>query len=214
METTNSKTLITDGASGHGAGYSYLDCMILSRMGELEKSIGESGCGVKETIHSQSLMHSKEFCDTNKNVADVAVRNLVATKDGVCILDKSILESRQILAEKIDRESDSIRTQLNQFERQVSENFCQVRTEAKDNTQKVLDKMAYYEDRRKDDIIDELRHERRYNDIRFMVQGVSNEVNGIKQLFNSQQFEQRFSSKVNQFGAGNVALPVQTANQG
>lgn len=203
------------GGLGLGAGYGSsadygIYCMSLAhQIAELRREGGESECGIKESIHAQSLMHSKEFCDTNKNVADGAVRNLIATKDATCVLDKSILESRQILAEKIDRESDLIKLQLNNFERQVAENFCQVRTEAKDNTQKILDKMSYYEDRRKDDIIDELRHDKRHLT---QLSLFSNEMNSIKSMINSIEQKQEVTNKSIIFGNGSNSTKTTTNN--
>lgn len=211
------------GPNGYGyAGSDYgLYCMSLAhQIAELRREIGETECGIKEDIHAQSLAHSNEFCNVNKNVTDNAHRNVIETLtnrsvlEGVkCDLDKSILETRSILAEKVDRETDVIKERLNGFERQVAESFCTVRGEIKDSERRILDRLTSDKLDEKNETIDRLRHENRHNDIRFMVQGIGNEVGNLKQMFNSFEQNQYAKSVIKQSGVGNAAIPIMPVTQ-
>lgn len=174
--------------------------ILANQLCDMHASIRDVEADLKESIHAVSIAMGAEFCATNKNVSDNAHR-----------LDKSILEGRQIICEKIDRETDCIKSEVRQFERQTAENFCSLRTELKDSERRIIDRLTADKLDEKKEIIDELRHGIRYRDQQLLI---GNQLNDLKVMMNSIEQNQRFSSKTVQFGTGNVSTPTQTANQG
>lgn len=169
----------------------------------LEKSLGDGFCDTAKSIGEVKCEIGKSECEILKNAGDIAHRNTIAL---------SSLERN--LQKEIALEGDKTRTQLYAFERAAAEEFCKVKTEALLNTQKILDRLSADKLDEKQEIIDSLRHERYADKHNHLFALQNQELAFLKQSINSVEQNQRFSSKTVQFGAGNVAIPTQTANQG
>lgn len=119
-------------------------------------------------------------------------------------------ELSRYLADK----TDSVKDRVTAFERNVDMQFQAAAVLAEKNTRVITDRLDASERRALKDELDETRLEL------FNTKSASNfalqnqEIANMKNLINSVEQTQRFSSKTVQFGAGNVALPSQVANQG
>lgn len=206
-----------------------LESTIANQVSDLRRDVGETEASLKDTIHVQSLNHSQEFCTVNKNIGDSEARTSNHLANMERDLQNRIFESQKealmankdltvrIMSESKDTnknivdESRFTNKNIDDFKSETCENFCEVKTLIKDSTQTILKQL--YDDKldEKNSVIAELRAENRAKDRDLIL---ANELNGLKTLINSVDQNQRFYSKTVQFGAGNVALPVQTANQG
>lgn len=178
-----------------------------TQINDIGLQVGKVECGVKESILSQSLAMGTEFCGINKNIADHSHRNVIeilanraATKEAECNVIKHV-----------DMETDLIKLQLNNFQTNVAKELCEVKCLIKDSAQAILKQLSDDKLDEKNDEIAELRACKNRLEDRLII---GNEISAIKNMVNSIEQTQRFSSKTVQFGAGNVATPVQTANQG
>ncbi len=82
------------------------------------------------------------------------------------------------------------------------------------NTERILSQMSANKYDALKDELDETRLECRTRDHAHAFALQNQEIASLKQMIGSVEQTQRFSSKTVQFGAGNVAIPTQTANQG
>lgn len=176
---------------------------ILTGVHLLEKSIGDGFCDTAKSIGEVKCEISKSECEILKNAGDIAHRNTIAL---------SSLERN--LQKEIALEGDKTRTQLYAFERAAAEEFCKIKTEGLLNTQKILERLSADTLDRKNDRINELMHDKTHSAYTHQFALQNAHLDYLKQSINSIEQNQRFSSKTVQFGAGNVAIPTQTANQG
>lgn len=202
METPNSH---------HGYGHGYAnDCMSLAhQIAELRAQVGQTECGIKESILSQSLSMGKDFCDTNKNVSDNAGRGMIEILTNRYTLGQNILESRSVINEKVDREADVIKERLTGFERNVDENFCSIRNEIKDSERRILERLALDKLDEKKEIIDELRHDNRHLK---QLNLFSNDISILKSMINSIEQKQEVTNKSIIFGNGSNSTTTKTNN--
>lgn len=164
------------------------ECRILSEVGDAE-------CGILSKV-------GEAECTLLKSQADIAHRNTIHLNSVERDLQNRILENRQISTKE-----------LNDVERSLSEKLCDIKADAKDNTRLILDRLYADKLDEKNEIIESLRHERSHDRHAHAFALQNQELSYLKQMINSVEQTQKFSSKTVQFGAGNVAIPTQTANQ-
>lgn len=198
-----------------------LDEVAANGVCNLREQVSKAEASLKDTIHAQSIANGAEFCGLNKAVlsdGSLTRLNLAnAERDLQNRIHEARLEALKTnteLSKYLSDKSDIVKEKISAFERNVDENFCKVRTEIKDSERRILDRLSADKLDEKNEIIESLRHER-YADKSAYQFGLQNqEIATLKQMINSVEQTQKFSSKTVQFGAGNVAIPTQTANQG
>lgn len=159
----------------------------------------------QDNANARSMEHM--ICGTERNLAEgqrEIQRDVVQNRfEGV--------QSENRIIRQIDTETDIIKERLTNFERSTDKQFCETNMAIKDSERRILDRLTSDKIDEKNDLIAELRAKcaRTEDTLSF-----SNQNNELKSMINSVLQEQKFSSKVTQFGLGNVALPTQTANQG
>lgn len=186
------------------------DCftpIIMNTVAELRRDVAKSEADIK-------AFEAHEFCDLGKTVLNDGSITRLNLANAERDLQNRIHETRvealktnTELSRYLADKSEQIKERLTNFERSVDDKFCGIKTEIKDSERRILDKLT-------SETIDSLRHEK-YADRHAYQFGLQNqEIANLKNMINSVEQHQKFSSKVTQFGAGNVALPTQTANQG
>jgi hypothetical protein len=166
----------------------------------------------------------RNLVEGHRDIQRDVVENKFAIKDAQCELGKEIIQNRFEVAkteskivERLDYESDLIKMQMTNFERSVDKQFCEVKSDIKDSERRILDRLTADKIDEKNDLINELRHERRNCEALFAQKenqlAFSNQLN----LLHSQMIElnqnQRATNTTYQFGAGNLAGQAATANQ-
>ncbi len=89
-----------------------------------------------------------------------------------------------------------------------------MKADGRDNTRLILDRLYADKLDEKNEVIESLRHERYADRHAHQIALQNYELASLKQMINSVEQTQRFSSKTVQFGTGNLAGTAQTANQG
>jgi len=233
METVNSST-------GYVGAYSSsndaLTGVAAYGICDLRRDIAKAESDLRETIHNQSLVQGTEFCAVNKSIHeaecnvikndnDIAHRNTIHLNSVERDLQNRILENRQVLTsiigdktdrvlDRIDREAIDLKNQLRAFEMSNAEKFCELKTEGFKNTQKILDELAKNKYDAIKDELDETRLSKYHDKSGYQFALQNQEIASLKQMINSVEQNQKFSSKTVQFGTGNLAGTAQTANQG
>lgn len=174
---------------------------------DIKEALGNGFCEVEKSIGDAS-------CENIKSQGEISHRNTIHLNSVERDLQNRILENRAIITKEIGDKTDRLRDQSYSFERSISEKLCEIKAEAKDNTRLILDRLTSDKLDEKQEIIDSLRHERSHDRHNHAFAMQNMEIASLKQMLNSVEQSQRFSSKTVQFGAGNVAIPTQTANQG
>ncbi len=158
-----------------------------------------------------------QSCETEGEIKDAIQRlqlentvNFRAAESNMCSVERTLTFRLTEIEKENLRTEGRISNRINDFERSVDEKICTLRTEAKDNTRVILDRLSADKLDEKNELIDELRHSNRHKDQTLLF---SNQLNELKSMVNSVEQNQRISSKIVQFGA-NVATPTQTSNQG
>lgn len=123
---------------------------------------------------------------------------------------KTNTELSRYLADK----TDAVKERLTGFERNVDMQFQSASIIAEKNTRLLTEKLDAIERRSLKDELDETRLELLSGKSASNFALQNQEIASLKNMINSVEQTQRFSSKTVQFGAGNVAIPTQTANQG
>lgn len=194
----------------------------------IEKSIGDSECAISKEVGDAECNILRKVgdsaCEAQKDRSDIAQRQSSHLSSVERDLQNRIHETRFILSKEIGDKNDrtidilgagltDVRNQLRYFETSTAEKFCDLKTQGLLNTQKILDEMAKNKYDALKDELDETRAYRHADKHAYNFALAQNEINSLKAMVNSVEQTQRFSSKTVQFGAGNVAIPTQTANQ-
>jgi hypothetical protein len=209
---------------------------MMGNIAALTASVAENATEVAEATTDLTKSILTEGSMTRFNLANVErdLQNRIHEARVEAL--KTNTELSRYLADK----SDGIKERLTGFERNVDMNFRDVLIDAEKNaaaitlnaeknaaaialagernTRIITDKLDAIERRSLKDELDETRLDNLWN--RFNSNVNSNfalqnqEIASLKNMINSVEQTQRFSSKTVQFGAGNVAIPTQTANQG
>lgn len=209
-----------------------LEEVIADGVQRLQHDVPESTASIKDSIQAardgaaEDAKHIVDIlCQGEKAIMHKISDNLAATKDAETRLGDKVMGNRfelsQVqskLIERLDYETDIVKERLNGFERSVDKQFCEVKENIKDSERRILDRLTSDKLDEKNNIIDELRHERRQSELIFSQKeqqlAFSNQLNLINSMLNDLSQNQKFNSKVVQFGAGNLAGTAQTANQG
>lgn len=203
-------------------GISPLDEVIANSVNDLRAEVGETKATIKDSIHQQSLANGMEFCGINKsilNASSVTQQQLANVErdlqnrihEGMRQTQTSAADLSRYLSDK----GDSIKDKLASFVASTAENFCTVRSEIRDNTLRVLDRLSSDILDSKNQRINELLNAASCSksDYQFGLQ--SQRMNYFEQtLGDSIKQHQAFTSKTVQFGTGNSSGTAQTANQG
>jgi hypothetical protein len=206
---------------------------------ETEKSVGDAECSIIKTVGDAECSINKNVdeaesrivdrlgtyaYDAAKDRSDIAQRYSAQLNAVERDLQNRVHENRQVLtkeiADKADRTTDLLRgdvidvkNQLRSFETSAAKSFCDLETQGLKNTTKILEKLAADKYDALKDELDEERSKRHFDRYASNFNLQAQEMNYLKNMLNSVEQNQRFSSKTVQFGAGNVAIPTQTANQ-
>jgi len=216
-----------------GEGYSELAAYEAAQNGW---RVAKSEADIKEAIMSGQQRLFQEFCLTNKNIGDGFCSTLKAIGDSECSIIKNesdiaqratihlnsverdlqnrILENRAILLQDNATKTDRVLDRMNEFERSNAEKLCDIKSQIKDSERRILDQMCADKLDEKNSLIAELRAEKTCNSYNHQFALQNQHLDYLKQMINSVEQNQKFSSKVVQFGAGNLAGTAQTANQG
>lgn len=203
---------------------------------DLRRDVAKSESDIKTAILQQSLSNSQEFCAVNKSVHDAEcniVKNAadISQRDSIALaaierdLQNRLHETRQVLTsligdkteriiDRFDRDTVDLKNQMRIFEMSASEKFCDIKSQVKDSERRILDQLSANKLDEKNEIIDSLRQERTNDKFAYQFGLQNQDISYLKQMINSVDQNQKFSSKVTQFGTGNLATPTQTANQG
>ncbi len=206
----------------------------------VEKSIGDAECAVIDKLGNYAADNFKNQSDIAqrqsdwlgtysrdnfKNQSDIAQRQGAALNSVERDLQNRIHENRMILTKEIGDKNDrtidifgrdilDVKNQLRYFETSTAEKFCRLETDGLKNTQKILDTLAANKYDALKDELDETRASKYADKYAHGFALQTQDINYLKQMINSVEQTQKFNSKTVQFGAGNVAIPTQTANQG
>ncbi len=198
------------------------ECSILKEVGDAECAIlSEVGTAKAQIVDRMGTYAQDNF----KNQSDIAQRNLIALNAVERDLQNRVLENRSILSREIvdrheravdifTRDIGDVKNQLRWFEKDTAREFCEVKTQALQNTERILSQMAANKYDALKDELDETRacrHSDRYAS-NFALQ--NQDINYLKQMIGSVEQNQKFANKTVQFGTGNLAGTAQTANQG
>ena len=174
---------------------------------DLRRDVAKSEADIKEAVGRGFCETLKSIgdaeCAISKNAMDIAHRSTIHLNSVERDIQNRVLENRQVFT-----------AELNQLERSLSEKLCDIKSDGRENTRLILDRLTQDKLDEKNEIIDSLRHERAHDKYAHLFALQNQELSSLKQMINSVEQTQRFSSKTVQFGAGNVAIPTQTANQG
>lgn len=202
---------------------------------DIKSALGEGFCGVEKSIGDTRYDIAKSESgikgemgryagDHFRHRADIAERHLIHLNGVERDLQNRIHETRyshtKELGDKTERILDimsrdftDVKNQLRETELNSFKQFAHLEAEGIKNTAKVLETLA----KDKYDVLrDELflsRQERQGDRLNYQSALASQDLASIKNMINSVDQNQKFSSKTVQFGTGNVALPTQTANQ-
>lgn len=198
-----------------------LDEIAVTQIANTRHDVATAASSLKDNIHLQAIANEKGFCHsdevTNQNgrFLDNHLSNVERDlQNRIFETQKEALEAKCAVLTKVADESKYLSNQSRNFEVSVDKQFCEVKEEGYKNTQKILDQMAANKYDAAKDELDETRLElwNLKSASNFALQ--NQEIANLKNMINSVEQTQKFSSKTVQFGAGNVALPTQTANQG
>lgn len=195
--------------------------IIMDNVAQIRRDIPKAEADIKEAILAQSIANGHEFCDLGKTVLTDGSLTRLNLANAERDLQNRIHETRiealktnTDLSRYLADKTDSVKDRMTAFERNVDLQFCDIKSENFKNTQKIIDSIASNKYDAIKDKLDETRLEcsnMKFSN-NFALQ--NQEVANLKNMINSIEQTQRFSSKTVQFGAGNVAIPTQTANQG
>lgn len=184
-----------------------LEEVIANQVAAARADIGDTKSTIKDAIHAQTIGNNTQFCMLDKHLGDVEARtsnHLAAMErdlqNRIFESQKEALEAKCAILEKVGSEASATRKEI-----------CEVKETVKDSTQLILQRLYDNKLDEKNDIIADLREQNESGKYSLLF---SNQLNEVKQLVNSVEQNQRFTSKVNQFWAWNVATPTQVANQG
>ena len=238
METT----LTTSGADnnyGYGNGYGNLYGKLIDRMGTYAQSDAKDKSDIaqrqaSDLFNSQALI-AKDFAD---NASSTALQNAIAMKaltDATAgnlaqmtaferDTNNRLHETRHLLAKETQDNARyvmtdahnnllDIKTDVNNLAKYTADAITSTRLDAQNNTALILQQMAKDKYDSMKDKIDALRERREYDREEYGRAFQSQEINSLKQMINSVEQNQRFSSKTVQFGTGNTSGTAQTGNQ-
>jgi hypothetical protein len=226
MQTGNQEArlsnAITSGDSAILREVGRAECNITSKVGAAECSV------IKEVNDSESniLDRMGTYAQDNfKNQADVYARTSGQLTDMErdlqnrlhetrFLLSKEISDNTARLQDKTDNHFTDVKNQLRYFETSVAKQFCHLETEGLRNTSKILETLAANKYDALKDEVDAIRADRYADKYGYNFALQNQELNSLKNMINSVEQNQRFSSKTVQFGTGNLAGTAQTANQG
>lgn len=187
-----------------------------SYVGSDDKYIGlyQEFCALNQHIADARL----QSCETEARIKDAIQRLQIEENDNFNQLEMQVTSSERNLHNNIvEVRVDALKAEtrladrITNFERSTDEKFCNIKGEIKDSTRLILDRLTSDKIDEKNDEIAELRACNRAKGQELLF---SNQQNKLESMINSIAQEQKFSSKLTQFGVGNVAIPTQTANQG
>ena len=205
--------------------YAQADCKDKSDIAQRQAS---------DMFNSQALI-AKDFADT---AASTALQNAIAMKSLTDATAGSLAqmtaferdtnnrihETRHLLAKETQDNARyvmtdahnnllDIKTDVNNLAKYTADAITSTRLDAQNNTALILQQMAKDKYDSMKDKIDALRERREYDREEYGRAFQSQEINSLKQMINSVEQNQRFSSKTVQFGTGNTSGTAQTGNQ-
>lgn len=173
--------------------------VIMEKVADLSREVAENATEIAEAGLELTKSIMNEGSTTRFNLANVE-------RD----LQNRIFEAR---IESLKTSKD-VNDRITEFERNTDMQFRDVLVSSEKNTQVILKQMAEDKAASLKDELDETRLElwnsRSVSNFALQNQEIAN----LKNMINSVEQTQKFSNKTVQFGAGNVAIPTQTANQG
>lgn len=178
-----------------------------NRIGDLE---GKITGRITDTL---SAVHDAE-CAITKNDNDIAHRSTIHLNSVERDLQNQILGNRAILTKEIGDKTEIVRTQMLSFERENANKFCKLEIDGLKNTQSILDRIDASERRALKDELDETRLSKYYDKMGYQFGLQNQEITNMKAMINSQEYNQKVTSSIKQFGTGLVAVPTQTSNVG
>lgn len=216
---------------------SCLEEMIANGVQRLQHDVADQSSKVGDKINAamaqdnanaRSMEHM--ICATERNLAEGqrevqrdVVENKHVIKDAQCSIEREVMQNRvdllkteSKLIERLDYETDIIKERLNGFERSVDHQFCDVKGNIKDSERRILDRLTADKLDEKNNIIDELRHERRQSELIFSQKeqqlAFSNQLNLLhSQLIDLSQNQKATNQAIN-FGTGLIGQAA-TNNQ-
>lgn len=231
-DVLNGTTVVTDSTA-----------VVIESIADVRADIGQAKSDIRESVgqHAQHLQNrlgdaegkitaqitgaerhlSKEVFDTRATVLNDGSLTRLNLANAERDLQNRIHETRlealktnTELSRYLSDKTDIVKEKMAAFERNVDGQFKDVQIQAEKNTRIITDRLDASERRALKDELDETRMElfngKSANQFALQNQEIAN----LKQLLNSVEQTQKFSSKSVQFGTGNVAIPTQTANQG
>lgn len=202
----------------------YLGWIAAENTADLRHDVAKSEADIKEAIHAQSLVQGQEFCGVNKSIheaecaiikndCDIAHRNTIQLNSVERDLQNQILSNRSILLKEVGDKTDRVLDRMNGFERETYSKFHQLEVSGLKNTREILDRLSSDKlDEKNSEILKlRTRGDRDHYSNQFALQ--NQEINYLKQMLNSVEQNQRFTSKVVTFGNGNITPTTQTSNQ-
>lgn len=212
---------ISDVRSDIGCAKSDLRESIAQHAQHLQNRLGDAEGKTQAQITGAERFLAKEITDTRSHVLTDGSTTRFNLANVERDLQNRIHETR---LEALKTAKD-VENRITDFERNSDRNFRDVlikqekiagdaKFEAEKNTRVITDRLDAYERRSLKDELDETRLENMKLGFGSQFALANQEVANLKSMVNSVDQNQRFSSKVSQFGAGNVALPNQVANQG
>jgi hypothetical protein len=198
------------------------ECAIVDRMGTYA---ADSVKNASDIAIASTLSQGQATAQILKNQADVAAVAAAQATQFERDLQNRVHESRMILTKEIGDKTTrladlsaanftDVKNQLFGSELSNAKSFAHLEAEGLRNTAKILDTIGVNKyDALKNDL-EALRASCYADKSHFGFALQNQEIASLKQMINSVEQTQKFASKTVQFGAGNVAIPTQTANQG
>jgi hypothetical protein len=195
---------------------------ILGKLGSVEcninKEVGDAECAIIDrmgTYAQDNFKNQSDIAGSIKGQLTDLERDLQnRIHENRFLLSKEISDKTARLEDKSYEQFTDVKNQLRYFETSVAKQFCHLETEGLKNTSKILETLAANKYDALKDEVDAIRADRYADKYGYNFALQNQELNSLKQMINSVEQTQKFNSKTVQFGAGNVATPTQTANQG
>lgn len=189
------------------------DCfapIIMDNVASMRRDIAKTEADIKEALAAQTQFQAGQFCDIGKSVQSEGALTRLSLTNAERDLQNRIAETRLEALNTAKQVNDRITA----FERNADMQFRDVFINIEKNTQKIIDKVAHNMETSLRDELEKERIGRLRDGFGSNFALADQRISNLSNMINSIDQTQKFGSKVTQFGAGNVATPVQTANQG
>lgn len=209
-----------------------LEEVIADGVQRLQHDVPEQAAALKDSIQASTNSATDGFrhvvdimCQDTNRITHGLRDNAEAIGKAECEIIREIgnvrfegAKTESKLIERMDYESDQVKSQLTGFERSVDKQFCETKEAIKDSERRLFDKLCDMENERKNDLISELRATSRNRDLEIAIERNNVAFSNQLQMINSQLIQldngldNKITNKIVQIGAGLVAAPLNTQN--